>query len=101
MPLSKRTDYLDIILDLENESYEPFTKPSQEIQYINKRSNHPRTIINQIPKIIEDRISMLSSSQEIFERNKIQYQDALKKSGYITEIKYKPLKPNNKANKKN
>ena len=31
-----RTDYLDIIIDLENDTYEPFTKENSTIQYIDQ-----------------------------------------------------------------
>ena len=45
-PISTRTDFLDIILDLKKNSYEPYTKPNQEILYVNRLSNHPKVIIN-------------------------------------------------------
>ena len=40
-PHSKRTSYLDITLDLENNTYEPFKKPNSNVIYIDKGSNHP------------------------------------------------------------
>ena len=40
-PHSKRTSYLDITLDLENNTYEPFIKPNSNVINIDKGSNHP------------------------------------------------------------
>merc|ERR1711989_98161 len=38
-------------------------------------------ILKRIPNIVENRINMLSSSKEIFDKKKIEYEDALKKQG--------------------
>ena len=43
-----RTDFLDIALDLEKQTYAPYRKENNETKYIKTESNHPRTIINQI-----------------------------------------------------
>ena len=48
-----RTDFLDITLDLKTGKYSPFMKPNNVPLYINKLSNHPPTIIKQLPKMIE------------------------------------------------
>ena len=49
----KIVDYLDITLNLNDDTYKPYSKPDTKIQYINTKSNHPPNIINQIPKTIE------------------------------------------------
>ena len=52
-------------------------------------SNHPKSILNQLPCMIEHRISSLSSSEEIFQEVVEQYNIALKKAGYEKNLHYK------------
>ena len=53
----KLVNYLDVTLNLNNSNYKPYHKPDNEILYIHKDSNHPLSILNQIPTSIEKRIS--------------------------------------------
>ena len=78
----KIVDYLDVTLNLPNNTYKPFSKPNNEINYIHKESNHPPSIIKQIPFSIESRLSSLSSNEKIFNESTPIYQEALKKSRY-------------------
>ena len=59
-PISK-TDFLDLSLDLENGKYAPYRKENNEIKYIRTDSNHPNTVIKQIPSMISSRLSNRSS----------------------------------------
>ena len=63
---SKVVDFLDITFNLNNGIYKPYKKPNDRLLYINKSSNHPPQIINQLPKIIRDRISRNCSHKEVF-----------------------------------
>ena len=74
----KLVNYLDVTLNLNNWNYKPYHKPDNEILYIHKDSNHPLSILNQIPKSIEKRISTLSSNETIFNESKEIYQKAQK-----------------------
>ena len=78
----KVVDFLDIICNLNNGIYKPYKKPNDRLLYINKSSNHPPQIINQLPKIISDRLSRNSSNKEMFNTAKGEYKEALKRSGY-------------------
>ena len=62
----KVVDFLDITCNLNNGIYKPYKKPNDRLLYINKSSNHPPQIINQLPKIISDRLSRNSSNKEVF-----------------------------------
>ena len=90
----KQVNFLDINLDLTTGVYKPYKKPNDVPMYIHAESNHPPTIIKQIPKIIEKRISTLSSNKDVFEKNAPIYNEALKASGYNTSISFN--KPNTK-----
>ena len=80
-------DYLDGTLNLLNSTYKPFSKPNNEINYIHKESNHPSSIIKQIPSI-ESRLSSLVSNEKTFNESTPINQEALKKLGYDYKLKY-------------
>ena len=78
----KVVDFLDITFNLNNGIYKPYKKPNDRLLYINKSSNHPSQIINQLPKIIFDRLSRNSSNKEVLNTAKGEYEETLKRSGY-------------------
>ena len=86
----KEVDYLDIEFDLNNDTFKPYRKPNSDPLYVNKKSNHPPSILKQIPKGIGKRLSELSSSEEIFKAATPQYEEALKKSGFNEKLVYSP-----------
>ena len=96
----KIVDYLDLTFNLNDGSYRPFRKPGDETNYINVNSDHPPNIIRQVPIAVEQRLSLLSSSEEIFNEAKPYYQDALAKSGHKYELKYKPENNTNRRTRK-
>ena len=49
----KVVNYLDGTFNLSDGTYKPYTKPNNEIKYIHKNSNHPPSVIRQIPLSIE------------------------------------------------
>ena len=59
----KRVNYLDVTFNLGPN--QPYQKPDNIIQYINVESNHPPTIIRQIPKTIEKCLSQLSFHEDL------------------------------------
>ena len=65
----KIANFLDVTLDLSNNSYKPFIKPNQNPSYINVNSNHPKNIIKQIPKAVNLRIGKLSANEKIFKES--------------------------------
>ena len=65
---SKRVDFLDIIFDLDDESYEPYNKPGNIPQYVHRLSNHPPAIIKNIPTNVNKRLSSISSSEKVFQQ---------------------------------
>ena len=50
----KIVDFSDITFNLNNGTYRPYKKRNDLLLYINKSSNHPPQIINQLPKIINE-----------------------------------------------
>ena len=86
----KVTNFLDVTLNLTDGTYKPYRKPDDETNYVHVESDHPPTILKQLPIAVEKRISDLSANEEIFNNAKNYYQEALKKSGYNYQIKYNP-----------
>ena len=56
----KTVNFLDITFDLQNNVYKPYRKVNDKPTYINKNSTHPPSILKQLTKSIEKRISETS-----------------------------------------
>ena len=95
----KIVNYLDVTLNLNNGSFKPYHKPNDIIQYINKESNHPPSIIEHLPASIEKRLSNNSSVEKIFKEAAIYYEDTLNKAGYINNLVYHTASTSNQENK--
>ena len=65
-------------------------------------SNHPPQVLKELPKTISKPILTISSSREIFESSKIEYENALKISGYKDRLVYEnsSVNENDKNQKK-
>jgi hypothetical protein len=86
----KIVNYLDLTLNLIDNSFQPYSKPENTLNYVHADSNHPPTIINNLPQNIELRLSTISSNEVIFNKSKPIYEDALNQSGYTYKLAYKP-----------
>ena len=84
----KVVNYLDVTLNLTTGKYYPYRKPDNNPLYINANSNHPPSVIRQIPASISTRISGLSCDSDEFNKTSQVYNDALKSSGYKEKIRY-------------
>ena len=92
-------NYLDVTLNLNNGSFKPYHKPDDIIQYTNKESNHPPSIVEHLPASIEKRLSNNSSDEKIFKEVAIYYEDTLNKAGYINNLVYHTPSTSNQENK--
>ena len=97
----KIVNFLDITLDLNTGKYYPYKKPNDEIQYINKNSNHPPNIIKELPKMISRRLSNLSYDEDIFKKSKPIYEKALRESGYDEELLFNKTNTNTETPRRN
>ena len=97
----KIVNFLDVTLDLSNNSYKPFIKTNQNPSYININSNHPKNITKQIPKAVNLRICKLSANEKIFKESSKRYIDALKNSGFKEDFRYLKEDITNDINKEN
>lgn len=84
-------DFLDVTLNLKNNTFQPYKKPNDSLLYVHTASNHPQQILKQLPLAIAERLSKNSSNRTVFEESRNTYEEALKKSGYTNiKLKYSP-----------
>ena len=57
---------------------------------VDKNSNHPPLVLQNIPKGINSRLSRISSNKRVFDAAKTEYQEALSRSGYDFQLYYNP-----------
>ena len=98
---NKIVNFRDVTLNLSNNTFKPFLKTDQYPSYINVNSNHPKTIIKQVPKAVNLRIRNLSANEKIFQESSKIYMDALKNSGFREEFTYQEENIPNDVNKEN
>ena len=82
------TDFLDVTFNLATGKFFPFRKPNNVPLYINAKSNHPSTIIEDLPKMINKRLSELSCNKDVFDKAKLLYEKSLQESGCKTSMSY-------------
>lgn len=82
-------NFLDVTLDLKSGKHYPYTKEGNTPLYVHKKSNHPPSILENIPESINKRLSEISSDKECFDNAKGIYQEALNRSGYKYDLTYK------------
>ena len=87
------TDFLDVTFDLATGKYFPYRKPNDRPLYINKSSNHPPSIVKQLPVMINKRLNDLSCDKDEFNKASPVYESALKDSGYSTSLSFVQSEP--------
>ena len=61
---SKVVDFLETTFNLNNGTCKPYKKPNNPLLCINRNSNHPPQIINQLPMSISDRLFRIFSNEK-------------------------------------
>ena len=82
------TDFLDVTLNLTESKYYLFRKDNNTILYIDAKSNHPPSIIKELPSMVNKRLSALSCNEEEFKKAGPVYKQALKSSVFSEDLKY-------------
>ena len=84
----KMVDSLDVRLNSNKQTSEPYRKPNNEPVYTNIQSNYPPNIKADIPKVISKRLTNISCNKNTFNQNVDIYQAALQNSGFDEKITY-------------
>ena len=95
----KVVDFLDITLDLRTAIYKPYNKLNSNLTYFPKQSNHPPSIIKNLRKSINQRLSTNSENAKIFNEACPPYTEALKKNEYDTNLQFDRMCTNNNNEK--
>ena len=85
----KVVNFLDVTLNLEHSTYRPYIKDNNKIIDVNTESNRPLSIIIQLPKSIELRLSQLLAKEEIFKNSITPYNEVKTPNAITTERKTK------------
>ena len=89
----KVINFLDVTLDLTTGKHRPYMKPNTTPLYVSCFSNHPPTIIKNIPLEVNRRLSKLSSTRDDFLAVVEPYQAALDKAGCHHQLVYNEPDP--------
>ena len=92
-------DFLDVSFDLRTGKYSPFRKPNNNPLYIHRKSNHPPSVLKQLPIMISERISSISCDANEFNKVKDTYNKCLEDSGFKEKISYKHTSAANRSSK--
>ena len=71
-------------------------KPGDRPKYVNAKSNHPPTILKNIPLAVNKRLSCISSDKEVFDNAAPLYQEELDRAGYSHKLEYQEEPPKGK-----
>ena len=97
----KSVDFLDITMELQTSTFRPFIKPNTVPLYIHCKSNHPPSVIKNIPDAINKRLSKMSCNEAVFNAAIPAYQEALDKSGYQHKLEFDPEAGKNNSKGRN
>ena len=78
-------DYLNVTFNHRYSSYHSFNKTINEINYIHGITNHPPSIIKQLPLSVKRCLNELSLNEKIFNDSQ---QEAVIKTGYKHKLQY-------------
>ena len=82
-------NFQDITFNFSENSFKPFCKVTQTLFCINVYSNHPRSIIRQIPNPVNIGINLdYLRVKNIFYENSSVYDETLEKSGFKQRLEY-------------
>ena len=82
----KIVNYLNVTLDLYGNSFQPYSKCDNELNYVNYDFNHPSSVIKRLPRTIELRLSSTSSKELILDNATSPYKEAFKKADYKSKL---------------
>ena len=86
----KVVDFLNVTMDLSNGTFKTFTKEGDKLAYVDSKSNHPPSIIRNLPMGINRMLSDTNSDETLFEASAPPYQAALDAAGYKHKLAYMP-----------
>ena len=93
-------DFLDVTLDLFTGKYFPYRKPNDSPLYVDASSNHPPNILEQVPTMVNTRLSSLPINEDEFNKAKPLYEKSRKSSGFYKNLKLESIQKKLSRNRK-
>jgi hypothetical protein len=93
-------NFLDVNLNLNSGIFKPYMKPNDTPLYVDSKSNHPPSILKNIPLSVNKRLNNISANEAVFNEAAKPYQEALDKSGYSHKLKFENQNPNHGGKKR-
>ena len=84
----KEVIFLDVTFNLNSGLYKPYKKSNDQLLYVTTSSDHPPQVIKQLPYSINRKLIQNSSNKAIFDASKNEYEEALFKSGYKSNLEF-------------
>ena len=94
-----KAEFLDVTFSLTKGIFRLYKTPNNNLSYKHVSSNHPPNIIKRLPNSINDLLSRNSSSKEVIDNTKKDYQKLLNKSDYKLKLLHKENSNNNNNSK--
>ena len=82
-------------------TYWSYIKDNNMPRYVHYKSNHRKSVIRNIPKGVNKRLSENSANEDLFNSAVPVYQEAFKNDGYDFQLNYEPQEENNNAENNN
>ena len=73
---------IDVTLNLSTGKYQPYSKLNNIPLYVHSKSNHPPSILRNMPLSINKRLTEISSDEASLQHASQQYQEPFQYSGY-------------------
>ena len=87
-PNLKSVNFLDVHINLSQNSHKPFMKPGDTPHYVHVQSDHPPSVLRNLPLGVQKRLFTISSSKEEFDAAAPPYQAALAAAGHEHRLEY-------------
>ena len=84
----KEVNFLDATFNLNTGLYKPYKKPNDQLLYVTTSSDHPPQVIKQLPNSINRKIIENSLNKAVFDASKNEYEEALLKSYYKSNLEF-------------
>ena len=84
----KEVNFLDVTFNLNSGLYKPYKKPNDQLLYVTTSFDHPPQVIKQLPNSINRKLIENSSNKAVFDASKNEYEEALHKSGYKSNLEF-------------
>ena len=96
----KEVNFLDVTFNLNSGLYKPYKKPNDQLLYVTTSSDHPPQVIKQLPNSINRKLIENSSNKAVFDASKNEYEEALLKSGYKSNLEFQKEISSEKKNRR-